>query len=347
MREMKYLPLIVAAACLCACASSAPQPSQPDVTQQAVESVTTVIERQSTEDQVAELLAIAAEPPPPFQLGQGDVVSVTVLEEPDLSVEKTTVRPDGLISLPLAGEITAAGRPVADVTSDITTRLERYVIDPKVNVRVEELRSVEYLVYGAVVNPGTFPLDRRTTISGAIARAGGLKQGNYRASTIEIADLRHAFIARDGRALPVDFVQLLREGDLRFDIELRPGDGIYIPSGLSQEVYVLGEVAEPMVFAYQDHMPLSRVLSMSEGFTPDGDITRIHVIRGSLGNPTVIASNFREVLAGRERDVALEPGDIIYVPPKTLTSFSRTMDKILPSLLAIQNAALLGRAASN
>jgi polysaccharide export outer membrane protein len=196
------------------------------------------------------------------------------------------------------------------------------------------------------VNPGTFLLDRRTTITAAIARAGGLNKGNYRASTIEIADLRHAFIARDGRALPVDFVALLREGDLRFDIELRPGDQIHIPSGLSREVYVLGEVTEAMVFAYQDHMPLSRTLSMSEGFTPDADITRIHIVRGSLGNPTVIVSDFKSVLSGRERDVALEPGDIVYVPPKALVSFSRVMDNILPSLLAVQNAALLGRAAN-
>ena len=343
MRELKTLLAVAAAAVLCACASTSPS-TGPDL---AAEAPSVVAESKAVEEQLAALQAIVAEPPPPFQLGQGDVLSVTVLEEPDLSVEKTAIRPDGLISVPLAGEVTAAGRPVVEVADDITLRLARYVIDPKVNIRVEELRSVEYLVYGAVVNPGTFSLDRRTTLSAAIARAGGLKQGNYRASTIDIADLRHAFVARNGRALPVDFVRLLREGDLRFDNELQPGDGIYIPSGLSQEVYVMGEVAEPMVFAYQDHMPLSRVLSMSEGFTPDGDITRIHVIRGSLGNPTVMVNNFREVLAGREREVALEPGDIVYVPPKALTSFSRIMDKILPSLLAVQNAALLGRAASN
>jgi len=347
MPDLKFLLAATAAVTLCACASTAPNPEPPGTTGQRVEPATMVAERLDVEEQLAELRAITAEPAPSFQLGQGDVVSVTVLEEPDLAVERTAIRPDGLISVPLAGEVTAAGRAVSEVTEDITIRLARYVIDPKVHVRVEELRSVEYLVYGAVTTPGSYSLDRRTTISAAIARAGGLKQGNYRASTIDIADLRHAFVARNGRALPVDFVRLLREGDLRFDIELQPGDGIYIPSGLSQEVYVMGEVAEPMVFAFQDNMPLSRVLSMSEGFTPDGDISRIHVIRGSLGNPTVIVSNFREVLAGHEREVALEPGDIVYVPPKALTSFSRIMDKILPSLLAVQNTALLGRAASN
>lgn len=341
---------IIAIACLgvSACATTATEPSvQAQDEQRRATEAEMIVERQKAlDEQLAELRLVQAEQPAPFRLGQGDVISVTVFEEPDLSVDKTTVRPDGLISVPLAGEVPAAGHQVAEISQDIQSRLSRYVIDPKVSVRVEELRSIEYLVYGEVVNPGTFPLDRRTTISAAVARAGGLKQGNYRASTIEIADLRHSFIARDGRVLPVDFVRLLRDGDLRFDLELRPGDQIHIPSGLSQEVYVLGEVASAMVFAYQDHMPLSRILSMSEGFTPDGDITRIHVVRGSLGNPTVYVSNFRDVLAGRERDIELEPGDIVYVPPKTLTSFSRVMDKILPSLLAVQNAALLGRAAN-
>jgi polysaccharide export outer membrane protein len=341
---------IIVFACLgvSACATTATEPSvkAQDELRRAAEADMVVARQKALDEQLAELRLVQAEPPAPFRLGQGDVITVTVFEEPDLSVDKTTVRPDGLISMPLAGEVPAAGHQVAQISEDIQSRLSRYVINPRVSVRVEELRSIEYLVYGEVVNPGTFPLDRRTTISAAVARAGGLKQGNYRASTIEIADLRHSFIARDGRVLPVDFVRLLRDGDLRFDLELRPGDQIHIPSGLSQEVYVLGEVASAMVFAYQDHMPLSRILSMSEGFTPDGDITRIHIVRGSLGNPTVFVSNYRDVLAGRERDIELEPGDIVYVPPKALTSFSRVMDKILPSLLAVQNTALLGRAAS-
>jgi protein involved in polysaccharide export with SLBB domain len=215
-----------------------------------------------------------------------------------------------------------------------------------VNIRVDELKSAMYTVYGEVVTPGTFPLGSRTTITAAIARSGGLKQGNYRASTIEISDLRHAFIARDGHVLPVDFVRLLRDGDLRYDIELRPGDHIHIPSGLSQEVYVLGEVQEPMVFAYQDRMALARTLAMAEGFTHDADRTRVHVVRGSLQNPTVIVANYKDVLAGRSRDVQLEPGDIIYVPTTKIASVSRILDYILPALTAVQNTVLLGRAAN-
>jgi polysaccharide export outer membrane protein len=218
-------------------------------------------------------------------------------------------------------------------------------LNPKVNIRVDDLKSAGYTVYGEVVTPGTFQLTSRITVSGAIAHCGGLKQGNYRASTIEIADLRHAFIARNGQVLPVDFVRLLREGDLRYDIELQPGDHIHIPSGLSQEVYVLGEVQQAMVFSYQEPMSLARTLAMAEGFTHDADRTRIHVIRGSLQNPIVIVANYKDVLEGKQRDIPLEAGDIIYVPTTKIAMVGRVIDYVLPALTAVQNSILLGKAA--
>jgi protein involved in polysaccharide export with SLBB domain len=311
------------------------------------ETTRVVLQQRTVEQQLEELARIAAAPPTPFAIGAGDQLAVAVFQEPDLSVERAVVRPDGYISLPLIGDVQAGGQSVPALAAEVTERLSRYVLDPKVNVRVDDLKSATYTVYGEVVTPGSFPLASRTTVSAAIARSGGLKQGNYRASTIEIADLRHAFVARDGHVLPVDFVRLLREGDLRYDIELRPGDHIHIPSGLSQEVYVLGEVQEPMVFAYQDRMALARTISMAEGFTHDADRSRVHVVRGSLQNPTVIVANYKDVLAGRQRDVQLEPGDIIYVPTTKIASVSRVLDYILPALTAVQNTVLLGRAANN
>jgi polysaccharide export outer membrane protein len=328
---------------------AAPQPG-PDVIAQereaAAETARVVQQQRTVEQQLDELARLQAQPAGPFTLGAGDQLAVAVYQEPDLSVERVVVRPDGYVSLPLIGEVTASGQSVAVLAADITERLRRYVLDPKVNVRVDDLKSATYTVYGEVVTPGTFALASRTTVSAAIAKSGGLKQGNYRASTIEIADLRNAFVSRGGQVLPVDFVRLLRDGDLRYDIELRPGDHIHIPSGLSQEVYVLGEVQEPMVFAYQDRMALARTLAMAEGFTHDADRTRVHVIRGSLQNPTVIVANYKDVLSGRERDVRLEPGDIVFVPTTKIATVSRVLEYVLPALTAVQNTVLLGRAAS-
>jgi protein involved in polysaccharide export with SLBB domain len=348
MLDRKSWIIIALAARRAATATEAPSQAVVEAERSAAdETARVVLQQRTVEQQLEELARLAAAPPAPFSIGAGDGLAVTVFQEPDLSVERAVVRPDGYISLPLIGDVQAGGQSVPALAADVTERLARYVLDPKVNVRVDDMKSASYTVYGEVITPGTFPLSSRTTVSAAIARSGGLKQGNYRASTIEIADLRHAFVARNGHVLPVDFVRLLREGDLRYDIELRPGDHIHIPSGLSQEVYVLGEVQEPMVFAYQDRMALARTISMAEGFTHDADRTRVHVVRGSLQNPTVIVANYKDVLAGRQRDVQLEPGDIIYVPTTRIASVSRVLDYILPALTAVQNTVLLGRAANN
>lgn len=331
--------LILLACALLAQAATAATPTAADG-----DGAVVVQQQRSTDEQIAELSRIVAEAPAEYQIGSADVLSVVVFREPDLSVERAIVRPDGFISLPLIGDVRADGRTVGALAEDITRMLGRYVLDPKVNVRVDDLKSASYTVYGEVATPGSFQIAARTTISAAIARSGGLKQGNFHASTIEIADLSNSFISRGGRVLPVDFVRLLRDGDLRYDIELRPGDHIHIASGLSKEIYVLGEVRSPMVFAYQDRMSLARTIAMSEGFSKDADKARIHVVRGSLQNPTVLVANYKDVLEGRQRDIALEPGDIVYVPNTRLSSVGRILDYVLPAIQTVQNGIILGKA---
>jgi polysaccharide export outer membrane protein len=300
-----------------------------------------VATRRTVDEQLEELHQILAANPMGFALGNGDVLSIVVYDEPDLSLEAVPIRPDGRISFPLIGEVRATGQDANALVKEIASRLEQFLVEPQVSVIVLEFNSFEYTIDGEVVEPGVYPLNTDVSITKAIAKAGGLNKGQYRASTIELADLSHAYIARDGKVLPVDFVRLLREGDLRFDIGLRPGDYIQIPSGLSKEIYVLGEVREPMLFAYRENLPMSRTVAQAEGFTPDADLSRIHIIRGALHNPTVIVCDFRKVIAGEARDVKLEPGDIVYVPETGLTSWSRVMDKILPTMQSIWTGFLV------
>ena len=125
---------------------------------------------------------------------------------------------------------------------------------------------------------------------------------------------------------------------------LRPGDLINIPSGLSQEVYVLGEVDKPALFAYRENMPMSRVIAMAEGFTEDADLSRVHIMRGSLTNPTVIVSDFTRVVNGEAQDIRMEPGDVVYVPPTKLSSYARAIDKLVPTIQALQIGIILSGA---
>jgi polysaccharide export outer membrane protein len=312
-------------------------PSLPDETE-------IVSTPKTIDEQLEELQRVTSSAEPPLTLGKGDVLSVSVYDEPDLTRDALTVRPDGKIAFPLVGEMQVEGRTVDDITRQLTRELSVYVQQPNVVVVVDEFNSLEYTLFGEVVRPGAYPLVTDVTITEAIAKAGGLTRGAFRASSAELADLTHAFIARKRKVLPVNFVELIRSGDLRFDIALRPGDYIYIPSGLSQEVYIVGEVNKASAFAFREDMPMSRTLALAEGFTADADISRIHIVRGALHNPTVIIADFEAVTEGNAQDVQLEPGDIVYVPPTTLTRWARVIDKLLPLIQTLQIGIILGDA---
>lgn len=301
----------------------------------------------TTDEQLAALQEVIADTTSVPSLGKSDVLSISVYDEPDLSLQGIPIRPDGNISFPLIGDVKAAGLTVDELSSTLTERLRRYVLEPKVSVIVQEFNSLSYTIYGEVVRPGAYTLARDVTIAEAIAQAGGLNKGQFRATSVEVADLTHAFISRNGKPLPVDFVRLLRNGDLRFDVTLQPGDFISIPSGLSKEVYIIGEVNAPALFAFRENMPMSRTLAQAEGFTRDADLSRIHVIRGALGNPVLIVSDFEKVINGEAQDVQLHPGDIVYVPPTGLASWARMVDYIMPTVQALQTGIILRETVRN
>jgi polysaccharide export outer membrane protein len=335
----------LSAVLLAGCASDLPGPSpsgQPSfAAAPGREPATQIDMRQTPEEQLAELQRIIAETTAEPRLGKGDVLSISVYDEPDLTISEVPIRPDGKISFPLVGDIQADGRTVDEVNADLTNRLREYLLAPKVSVIVTAFNSLNYVVNGEVVKPGVYPLVTDVTITAALAKAGGLNKGQFRSSSVELADLTHAFITRRGKVLPVDFVRLLRQGDMRFDIPLQAGDYLSIPSGLSKEVYIIGEVKAPALFAFREEMPMSRTVALAEGFTQDADLSRIHIIRGSLSNPRVIVTDFNKVIAGQQQDVQLEPGDVVYVPPTGLSSWARMLDKIVPTITAIQTGIIL------
>jgi polysaccharide biosynthesis/export protein len=109
---------------------------------------------------------------PEYRLGPEDVIEVFVYKEPDLSTT-VTVRPDGRISLPLAGELEATGKPATQLQQEIAEHLKRYVSDPVVNVMVKQINSLKVSVLGEVRKPDVYRIKNRVTVLDAIAMAGG------------------------------------------------------------------------------------------------------------------------------------------------------------------------------
>jgi polysaccharide export outer membrane protein len=161
----------------------------------------------------AELAAAA------FRLGREDVVEVAVYRDAELS-RVVVVRPDGRISLPIVGEVDAAGRTPEDVKGEIVTKLRGYVQDPTVvSLIVREVNSARFYVVGEVVKPGAFPLRGHTSVLQALALAGGLGEFSARR---EVTLVR----AADGRRYSVELGRLWDGHDT---VVLAPGDTLVVP----------------------------------------------------------------------------------------------------------------------
>jgi polysaccharide export outer membrane protein len=161
-----------------------------------------------------------------YFIGPEDVLDITVWKNADLS-KQVTVRPDGRISLPLIGDITAVGKTAAQLSGDISAKLKEYKENPSVSIIVKEVNSYAIFVLGEVVKPGKYPLKSKTTLLQAITIASGFTP---MAARNKIVVFR---FAKDGggrikmKASYDDIV--LRDGSTQ-DIELKPGDQIVVPS---------------------------------------------------------------------------------------------------------------------
>ena len=114
----------------------------------------------------------ATPPEAEYRLGPEDVIEVFVWKEPELSTT-VTIRPDGRISLPLANELEASGKTAADLQTEITARLSKYVVERVVNVMVKQVNSLKISVLGEVRRPDVYRIKNRVTVLDAIAMAGG------------------------------------------------------------------------------------------------------------------------------------------------------------------------------
>ena len=163
---------------------------------------------------------------PEYFIGPEDVLNITVWRNADLSRE-VTVRPDGRISLPLIGDITAVGRTPAQLSEDISNKLKEYKENPQVSIVIKEVNSYAIYVLGEVAKPGKYPLRSKTTLLQGITIASGF---TATAARNKIVVFR---FAKDGggqikiKASYDDIV--LRDGSNQ-NIELKPGDQIVVPS---------------------------------------------------------------------------------------------------------------------
>ena len=163
---------------------------------------------------------------PEYIIGPEDILEITVWKNADLS-KQVQVRPDGRISLPLLGDISAVAKTPVQLTEEISAGLRAYMENPTITVMVKDVMSYQIYVLGEVNHPGKFPLKSKTTLLQGITVAGGF---TAMAARNKIVVFRFSKDGEGQTKLKASYDDIVVRDGASQNIELKPGDQIVVPS---------------------------------------------------------------------------------------------------------------------
>jgi len=232
-------------------------------------------------------------------LGVGDVVRITVYQNPDLTVE-ARVSELGQINFPLIGTVTIGGLSVSQAQTLIEKRLRDggFVLKPQVTIQTTQIRSSQISILGQVGKPGRYPIEIvGSKVSEMVAAAGGVVPGG--------ADIVTLVGNRDSRPvkLDIDLPLILQNGRADLDVSVENGDILYVDR--APTFYMYGEVQRPGQLRLERSMTLMQALAQAGGLTGRGTQRGIRVHRKD-------AAGVVHVLELQMND-PVERDDVIYV----------------------------------
>jgi polysaccharide export outer membrane protein len=247
-----------------------------------------------------------------YRVGPGDILAVSVIGHPDLS-RTPPVQPNGVVNLPLLGEVPVSGLTALEIQRKLTTLLERdFLVNPQVEVRVQEYQSQFVIVLGEVNSPGRKPLRGTTRLIDLLIGAGGLKP--TASGDITITRTEGSFESgRDTLQVTLSTSGLSAQDRVNLELQLRNGDLISV--GAKKHVTVEGEVAKPGRYPLESDLTILAAISAAGGFTRFGsNDVKLRRVDPASGKVTVIDVDLDEVRKGKKPDLALQPNDVVTVP---------------------------------
>jgi polysaccharide export outer membrane protein len=265
--------------------------------------------------------------PPSYTYGEGDDITVEVFSHPELS-GKHIVGPDGMITLPVVGNVRLADLSREEGRKLVEEAYARYYEGLSVVVRTEVYASNRIFVLGRVAHPGLLQFETVPTLLEAVTRAGSLPVGGVGGDK---AAINRCVIFRGREAVVwVDLKPLFREGNQAYNIQLKRNDVIYLPDSDDQSIFVLGEVLRPGAYPLRSDMTFLEAFAEAGGETKDGVTEHVHLIRPSKNLNREIS--LRELMRpNASLNFALADGDIIYVPKRRLAKFGYVVQQFGPA----------------
>jgi protein involved in polysaccharide export with SLBB domain len=256
-----------------------------------------------------------------YVVGVGDVLQLNVWQVPSLD-RQLTVRADGMIVLPMAGEIRASGNTLQQLEEQIARRLADFNRNVnQVALSVTEVKSRSIYVLGRVISPGKYAYSDAINLFDLIREAGGFAEDAlrtrvkvvHRQGEVERVEYANVAAALDGGT--IDALPMVRAGDTVI-VSKRNGT---LEAG-ADGIQIIGEVRSPAIYALEDVNDLVGVLLMAGGPSDQANLRKVRLVRADADGGGTVAREFN-LESYLNRGVATqnprcEPGDTIYVPKK-------------------------------
>ena len=247
-----------------------------------------------------------------YTVGPGDVLEIAVFQVEELN-RKVRVTGDGYIMIPLLGGVHVEGKTTTEIEAILTRDLgATYLQNPQISVFIDEFKSHQVAVVGAVNEPSIFSIQKPRTVLEMLAQAGGLTEKAGTRVQVRRTVFNEETKKREKETLIMDLNALLMSGDQRLDVVLRGGDSIVVPEAGS--FFIEGAVEKPGAYEMRGNTNVLKALAMSGGILFETSKQQIEVYRESLaGEDEVFQIDYDKIRVNPADDLILEEGDIIVV----------------------------------
>ncbi len=283
-----------------------------------------------------------------YRIGVGDILSITVWDHPELTLPAgpqrsqlesgSIVNESGAIFYPYLGQVPVANKLVADVQRDLTERLQEYIPDPQIEVKVAAYNARKVVVTGAVGTPKTLPISNiPLTLLEAINASGGLS-GN--------ADDQHVSIRRNGDTSYVDLHSFLKDGQANNNPILRGEDIVNVSIATPSKAYILGKIKTPGVINLgPDGASLTEAIAQKGGLDEArADASGIFVFRTRSERIDVFQLDATTPLAFvLATKFSLQPDDVVYIVADPAARWNEIISQLIPTIGAVRQAQIIGK----
>jgi polysaccharide export outer membrane protein len=238
-----------------------------------------------------------------YSIGEGDLLRITVYDNPDLTTE-VRVSGDGKITFPLIGDVLVSGQTIAEAQERIAALLrEGFIRKPQISVFIKEYKSKKVTALGEFVKPGLIELRGNATLMEVISDAGGVTPNAGDLLVIKRKVPGAGAERQEDQTITVQLNTFLEGQDTGENIMVVDGDSIYVPRAAF--VYVSGAVKSPGVYKLSRGLTVLKAVTLAGGFTQRAAKNKLKVIRKSAAGEATIAVKMDDLML---------PDDVITVP---------------------------------